>query len=62
MGLNIVIITLSAILAWFVLQGMIELTRVFTHSQDDVHWIAAAAMTTLILFIIGLITAACIMH
>jgi len=62
MGLNIVIIFLSAVLGWFVLQGIIESKRVFTHNQDDVHWIAAAAMTTLILFMLGLITTACIMH
>ena len=60
MELNIVIIILSAILAWFILQGTIDAKRVFTHSQDDVHWLAAAAMTTLILFIIGMIAAACI--
>ncbi len=59
MGLNIVIIILSAILAWFVLQGTVEVTRVFTHNQDDVHWMAAAAITTLILFIIGMITISC---
>ena len=62
MELNIVIIILSALLGWFVLQGTIDSKRVFTHNQDDVHWIAAAAMTTLILFIIGIITAACIVH
>ena len=62
MGINIVIIILSAILAWFVLQGMIDAERVATHNQDDIHWVAAAAMTALILFIIGLITTACIIH
>jgi len=60
MELNIVIIVLSAMLSWFVLQGTIDSKRVFTHKQDDMHWIAAAAVTTLILFIIGMITAACI--
>ena len=59
MELNIVIIVLTAILSWFVLQGTIDSKRVFTHDQDDVHWIAAAAMTTLILFVIGMITVAC---
>ena len=62
MELDIVVIILSAIAGWFVLQGIIDADRVFTHDLDDVHWIAAAAMTTLILFIIGLITTACIMH
>ena len=60
MELNIVIIVLSAMLSWFVLQGTIDTKRVFSHNQDDVHWIAAAAMTTLILFVIGLITLSCI--
>ena len=62
MELNIVTIILSAILGWFVLQGIIDTKRVFTHDQDDVYWIAAAALTTLILFLLGLITTACIMH
>ena len=62
MELNIVIIILSALLGWFVLQGTIDSKRVFTHDQDDVYWIAAAAMTTLILFLLGLITTACIMY
>ena len=60
MELNIVIIILSAIAGWFILEGTIDSKRVFTHSQDDVHWIAAAAMTSLILFIIGMITMSCI--
>ena len=60
MELNIVIIILSAILSWFILQGTIDSKRVFTHNQDDVHWIAAAAMTSLILLIIGMLAAACI--
>lgn len=62
MELNIVIIILSAIAGWFALQGAINIDKVATHNQDDVHWIAAAAMTTLILFIIGIITMACITH
>ena len=59
MELNIVIIILSAILGWFVLQGTIDSNRVFTHRQDDVHWLAAAAITCLILFIITIILSAC---
>ena len=62
MELNIVIIILSAILAWLVLQGTIDAKRVFTHNQDDAPWIAAAALTTLILFVIGMITTACIVY
>lgn len=60
MELNIVIIILSAIAGWFVLQGAIDAEKAITHNQDDMHWIAAAAMTTLILFIIGIITTACL--
>ena len=60
MEFNIVIVILSAILGWFILQGTIDSNRVFTHDQDDMHWIAAAAMTTLILFMIGVITLSCI--
>ena len=60
MELNLVIIILSAILGWFVLQGLIAAERVITHNHDDVHWIAAAAMTSLLLFVIGMITISCI--
>lgn len=56
---NLVVIILSAILAWFILEGIINAKYVFTRDQDDMHWIAAAAMTVLILFAIGLITTAC---
>ena len=59
MGLNIVTIVLSAILAWFILQGIIDTKRVFTHNQDDVYWIAAAAITCLIFFIITISLSAC---
>ena len=62
MELNFVIIILSAILGWLVLQGTIESKRVYTHNQDDAPWIAAAALTTLILFVIGMITTACIVY
>ena len=62
MELNIVIIILSAILSWFVLQGVIDAERVITHNQNDAPWIAAAAVTTLILFVIGMITTACIIY
>ena len=56
---NLVIIILSALMGWFILQGSLDANRVFTHDQDDVHWIAAAAMTSLILFIITLSLSAC---
>jgi hypothetical protein len=62
MELNIAIIILSAIAGWFALQGAIDVDKVTTHNQDDMHWIAAAAMTALILFIIGMITMSCIVH
>ena len=59
---NLVIIILSAIMGWFILEGIINARHVITRDQDDVHWIAAAAMTALILFIIGMITMSCIVH
>ena len=59
MGLNIVIVLLSAMMAWFILEGIINAKHVFTRNQDDVHWIAAAAMTCLIFFIITLTLSAC---
>ena len=59
MELNIVIIILSAILGWFILEGTINAKHVFTRDQDDVHWIAAAAVTCLIFFIITLTLSAC---
>ena len=61
MQLDIVVIILTAVLGWFVLQGTIDSKRVFTHNQDDVHWIAAAAITSLILFILGMITVSCVL-
>ena len=57
---NLVIIILSAMLGWFILEGIINAKHVFTRDQDDMHWIAAAAMTALILFILGTITSACL--
>ena len=57
---NLVIIILSAMLGWFILEGIINARHVITRDQDDVHWIAAAAMTALILFILGTITSACL--
>ena len=56
---NLVIIILSAIMGWFVLEGIINAKHVFTRDQDDVHWIAAAAITCFILFILGIATTAC---
>ena len=59
MILNFIIIILSAIMGWFILEGIINAKHVFTRDQDDVHWIAAAAMTSLILLAIGLSLSAC---
>ena len=56
---NLVIIILSAILGWFILEGIINAKHVFTRDQDDMHWIAAAAVTCLIFFIIALSLSAC---
>ena len=54
-----VIIILSAIAGWFILQGIINAKHVITKDQDDVHWIAAAAITCLIFFIITISLSAC---
>ena len=59
MGQNLVIIILSALMGWFILQGTLDANRVFTHNQDDVHWIAAAAITCLVFFIITLSLSGC---
>ena len=56
---NLVIIMLSALMGWFILQGSLDAHRVFTHDQDDVHWIAAAAITCLIFFVITLSLSGC---
>ena len=56
---NLVIIILSAIMGWFILEGIINAKHVYTRDQDDVHWIAAAAITCLIFFIITLSLSAC---
>lgn len=57
---NLVIIILSAMLGWFILEGIINAKHVYTRDQDDVHWIAAAAMTCLIFFIITLSLSGCL--
>ena len=62
MELIIIVALFSTIAGWFVLQSDVELSKVFDRNNDDMHWIAAAAMTTLILFLLGLITTACIMY
>ena len=56
---KLVIIILSAIIGWFILEGIIDAKHVITRDQDDVHWIAAAAITCLIFFIITLSLSAC---
>ena len=56
---NSVIIILAAIMSWFVLEGIINAKHVYTRDQDDMHWIAAAAVTCLIFFIIALSLSAC---
>ena len=59
MELNIVIIILSAMMGWFILEGIINARHVITRDQDDVHWIAAAAITCLIFFVITLTLSGC---
>jgi len=56
---NLVIIILSAIMGWFILEGIINAKHVITRDQDDVHWIAAASITCLIFFIITLSLSSC---
>ena len=56
---NLLIIILSAIMGWFILEGIINAKHVITRDQDDMHWIAAAAITCLIFFIITLSLSAC---
>lgn len=57
---NLVIIILSALMGWFILEGIVNAKHVVTRQQDDVHWIAAAAMTCLIFFVITLSLAGCL--
>jgi len=59
MGLNIIIIVLLVFAGWFVLHGIIDAKRVLTHNQDDIHWVAAAAITCLVLFIVTIILSSC---
>ncbi len=56
---NLVIIILSAIMGWFILEGIVNAKHVITRDQDDMHWIAAAAITFLLFFIITLSLSAC---
>jgi hypothetical protein len=56
---NLVIIILSAIMGWFILEGIVNAKHVITRDQDDMHWIAAAAITSLLFFIIALSLSAC---
>jgi ABC-type enterochelin transport system permease subunit len=52
MKLLIIIAIFTAIAGWFVSQSNIELANVFNKNHDDMHWIAAASMASLLFIII----------
>ncbi len=52
MGLIIIIATFTAIAGWFLSQSDIEIANVFNNNHDDMHWIAAASMASLLFIII----------
>ena len=54
MEMVIIIAIFAAIAGWFVLQSDIELANVFEKNHDDMHWIAAAAMASLLFIIISI--------
>ena len=54
MALLIVVAIFTALAVWFVSQSDTELKNVFERSHDDVHWIAAAAMASLLFIIVSL--------
>ena len=54
MKMVIIIAIFTAIAGWFITQSDTELANVFDKNHDDMHWIASAAMTCLIFFIIAL--------
>jgi hypothetical protein len=54
MQLLIVIIIFTAIAGWFISQSNIELANVFNKNHDDMHWIAAASMASLLFIIVSI--------
>ena len=56
---NLVIVMFLAMMSWFILEAIINAKHVTTRDQDDMDWIAAAAMTCLIFFIITMSLMAC---
>ena len=52
MALLIIIAIFTVIAAWFVAQSDIAIANVFNKNHDDVHWIAAASMASLLFIII----------
>jgi hypothetical protein len=54
MELLIIIAILTAAACWFLLQSNIELENVFHKNHDDMHWIAAASMASLLFIIVSL--------
>ena len=54
MEMVIIIAIFTAIAGWFVTQSDTELANVFDKNHDDMHWIAAAAMASLLFIIISI--------
>ena len=52
--LLIIIAIFTTIAGWFVLQSDIELANVFEKNHDDMHWIAAASIASLLFVIVSL--------
>ena len=54
MELIIIITIFTALGGWFILQSDIELANVFNKNYDDIHWIAAASMASLLFIVVSL--------
>ena len=54
MELLIIIIIFTTLGGWFISQADIELANVFNKNHDDMHWIAAASMASLLFIIVSL--------
>ena len=54
--MEIIVAIFTAIAAWFISQSDLELANVFEKNHDDMHWIAAAAMASLLFIIISIAT------
>ncbi len=54
MELLIVIAIFTALGGWFVSQSDIALTNVFEKNHDDMYWIAAASIVSLLFIIVSI--------